>query len=244
MAQKTRRVPAVATATFLLLIVSFTSTPSQPSVPEMVTPPDPQEIALLEELAAWLSGYPGGDGDFHLLAPEADLLSAIRDRHQSFELFRHYNPTEERRKLLVGVPYGDAIYRAARRYGLDSLLLAAIVEAESSFNPRVISPQGAVGLTQVLPTSDRNLTVEDLQDPETNLDRGAHYLRWLLDQYQGDLGLALAAYNAGPGNVARYGGVPPFRETRAYVHKVLGIYLSYHQDAWVRSGASDPILFQ
>lgn len=242
--KRKRRLSAVATATFLILIVSFNSTPSQTSVPDTLEPPDPREVALVEELVEWLSGYPAGDGQFHLWDEETDVLDAIADRQESFELFRRYNTVDDRRRLLDHVPYGGSIFRAARRYELDSLLLAAIVEAESSFNPVVISPQGAVGLAQVLPTADRNITVEELQNPDINLDRGARYLRSLLDSYDGDIGLALAAYNAGPGNVARYGGMPPFRETNRYVRKVLGIYLSHHQEVWESSGATDELFFR
>lgn len=239
-ARRARRVPIVATATILFLIVSFQSTPSQTSVPAEVPPPDPEQIAIMSELVEWLTGRPAGS-EFHLVDTQEDLLDVIRERPQSFELFRDYNPTEDRRELLREVPYGDAIYRAARRYEIDSLLLAAIVEAESSFNPRVISPKGAVGLAQVVPAS-HGVSVEELQNPEVNLDRGARYVRWLMDQYAGDLELTLAAYNAGPGNVARYSGIPPFRETQRYVRKVLGRYIDHHQNVWERSGASSSLM--
>lgn len=241
MSKQGPRVPFVALATILFLIVSFNSTPSAPAVPDPAPPPDPKEIALLEELVEWLSGYPADGGGFHLLADE-DMAAAIQARPQSFELFRRFNGTEANHKFLQGVPYGDSIYRAARRYRLDSLLLAAVVEAESNFRPQVISSAGAVGLAQVMPDPGQASTLDALRDPETNLDAGARYLRGLLDQYQGNLELALAAYNAGPSRVARYGGVPPFSETRAYVRKVLGIYLDLNRGVWQETGAGAELL--
>ena len=134
-------------------------------------------------------------------------------------------------------PNVASIRRAAARHGVDALLVTAIVQAESSFDPRAVSHRGAVGLMQVMPASAGSHGVR-LAEPEVNLDVGARYLRRLLERYGGDLELALAAYNAGPGNVRRYGGVPPFRETRRYVEKVLGLYVAYCRAAWHESGAA------
>lgn len=235
------RASFIALVTVLLVLTSSGLSPSSSHDADPFPAPDPEQILLLEELVEWLSGHPVGDDEFHLLA-DGDLVGAIRARPQSFELFRRYNGTDANRELLREVPYGGKIYQAARRYRLDSLLLAAVVEAESNFNPRVISPAGAVGLAQVMPHTGRSYTGGDLRDPETNLDIGARYLRRLLDLYDGDLELALAAYNAGPGNVARYGGVPPFRETRNYVRKVIGRYVELHRDVWQTTGAGDELL--
>ncbi|KYH32403.1 lytic transglycosylase domain-containing protein [Neomoorella mulderi] len=117
--------------------------------------------------------------------------------------------------------FKDLISRVAARYNLPAALLQGVVEAESGFNPRAVSPAGAMGLMQLMPATARALGVTDPFNPEANLDGGARYLRLLLDRFQGDLALALAAYNAGPGAVKRYGGVPPYRETRDYIQKVL-----------------------
>ncbi|PZX14185.1 transglycosylase-like protein with SLT domain [Palleronia aestuarii] len=110
-----------------------------------------------------------------------------------------------------------------RRAGLDALTFALVfvelVRAESGFNPRALSPKGAQGLGQLMPDTARALGVRDPWDPEQNLDGAARYLAAQLDQF-GDVHLALAAYNAGPHRVTQYGGVPPFRETRAYVAKI------------------------
>lgn len=225
-------------ATFCL-VFTLVSSPSDPATPERpVEHLDLEEVLLLGELVEWIAGTPAEGGRFHAFGAD-DLSTAIRSKARSFELFRHYNGTEASRKLLRQVPYGDAIYRSARRHEIDSLLLAAVVEVESGFRPAVISPAGAVGLTQLMPETAQWLGSEDPVNPESNLDGGARYLRWLLNEYDGDLELALAGYNAGPGNVQRFGGVPPFHETRTYVDRVLRVYLDHHQEVWRTSGPSE-----
>lgn len=113
------------------------------------------------------------------------------------------------------------ISEVAARHGLPASLLKGVVAAESGFNPRAVSPAGAIGLMQLMPATARALGVNDPFDPAANLDGGARYLKQMLDRFQGDIRLALAAYNAGPGAVEHYRGVPPYRETRAYIDKVL-----------------------
>jgi soluble lytic murein transglycosylase-like protein len=113
---------------------------------------------------------------------------------------------------------------AARRHGLDPGLVLAVVGVESGFRPEAISPKGAQGLMQLMPGTSRELGVADPLDPEQNLDGGVRHLGALLTLYDGDLTRALAAYNAGQGAVARHDGVPPYRETQAYVKKVLARY--------------------
>ena len=113
---------------------------------------------------------------------------------------------------------------AARRHGLDPELVAAVVSVESGFRPEAVSPKGAQGLMQLMPGTAASLGVEDAFDPAQNLDGGARHLGQLLTLYGGDVARALAAYNAGEGAVQRHGGVPPYRETRAYVKKVLEQY--------------------
>ena len=119
------------------------------------------------------------------------------------------------------MPFSREIRGAAKRYGVDSLLLASIIEAESSFRPDAVSTKGALGLMQLMPRTAASLGVSDAFDPEQNLDAGVRHLESLVRLYGGDLTRALAAYNAGQGAVARHGGVPPYRETRADVKKVL-----------------------
>lgn len=122
----------------------------------------------------------------------------------------------------------SAIHAAALRHRIDPLLLASLVQAESGFRLDARSPKGALGLTQVLPSTARDLGVADpdlLQsDPMLSLDTGARYLKLLQRRFGNDLPLVLAGYNAGPGAVSRYGGVPPYRETRHYVRRVIADY--------------------
>jgi soluble lytic murein transglycosylase-like protein len=115
---------------------------------------------------------------------------------------------------------------AARRYGLPPALVLAVVAVESGFRPAAVSPKGAQGLMQLMPGTAAALGVRDAANPEQNLDGGVRHLEALLRLYGGDLVRALAAYNAGQGAVARHGGVPPYRETRDYVRKVLERYRS------------------
>lgn len=118
--------------------------------------------------------------------------------------------------------YRDAAYRIALEEGVDPDLFIRLVTAESSFNPNAVSPAGALGLAQLMPGTAADLGV-DLEDPMENLRGGARYLRQQMDRF-GDPSLALAAYNAGPGNVSKYGGIPPFKETQNYVNKIMGGY--------------------
>jgi soluble lytic murein transglycosylase-like protein len=113
---------------------------------------------------------------------------------------------------------------AARRHRLDPSLVLAVVSVESAFRPEAVSPKGALGLMQLMPATAASLGVKDAFDPAENLDGGARHLGSLLALYGGDLQRALAAYNAGAGAVGRYNGIPPYRETRAYVKKVLERY--------------------
>jgi soluble lytic murein transglycosylase-like protein len=115
------------------------------------------------------------------------------------------------------------IKEKGRRYNIDPKLLEAIIKVESNFNPFAVSPKGAMGLMQLLPSTAKRVGVENVFDVEENVEGGAKYLRTLLDRF-GSLELALAAYNAGEGAVQQYGGIPPFKETQDYVNKVLRIY--------------------
>lgn len=122
------------------------------------------------------------------------------------------------------IPYGDLIHEKALKYDVDPLLVAAVVQAESSFRPRAVSPAGARGLMQLMPRTGRWMGAKNLTDPEQNVDAGVKYLKYLERRFNGNRELQIAAYNGGEGNVRRYRGVPPFRETRSYVRRVMKNY--------------------
>lgn len=124
------------------------------------------------------------------------------------------------------VPYGPIIYREARRYNLSPELVAAVVEAESDFRPRLISHKNAQGLMQIIPSTGRLMGAGDLFNPDENIAAGAKYLRYLVNRF-GDQRMALAAYNAGEGNVEKFGGIPPFPETQSYIQRVNTHHLEY-----------------
>jgi soluble lytic murein transglycosylase-like protein len=119
------------------------------------------------------------------------------------------------------VPFGDIIHEKAQKYDVDPALVAAVIETESRFHPQARSRVGARGLMQLMPRTGRWMGANNLNDPGENIDAGVKYLKYLQGRFDGNLNKAIAAYNAGEGNVKRYNGVPPFRETRSYVKKVM-----------------------
>jgi soluble lytic murein transglycosylase-like protein len=124
--------------------------------------------------------------------------------------------------LPAAVPYGAEITAAARRRGIDPALLAGLIRQESGFNANAVSPAGARGLTQLMPGTAAGLGVTNPSDPAQSIEGGAKYLAQQLQRFGGDPARALAAYNAGPGAVERFGGVPPYAETQHYVQNILG----------------------
>ncbi len=234
------RIFRIIAATALIFALWLNSPSSSPLSRDPQPPPSPEEVAVLEELLSWIGSADAASG--YRLRGEADIASAVRSRPRSFELFRSYNPRTVRREHLRTLPYGEIIRRAADRHRLDGLLIAAVIEAESSFDAEAVSPDGAFGLMQIMPDTAGLFGVPDYQEPAVNVDLGARYLSQLLRQFDGDLVLAVAAYNAGPGNVARFRGVPPFPETRRYVSRVLSRYVDHHQSVWQKAGASGWLL--
>lgn len=124
--------------------------------------------------------------------------------------------------------YDTIIMEAADKYNLDPEMIRAVMRAESAFNAMAISPVGAMGLMQLMPAVAAELGADDPMDPRQNIMAGSRYLRQLLNSHRGNVKLALASYNAGPGNVKKYRGIPPFKETRNYVKKVTGLLADAH----------------
>ena len=116
------------------------------------------------------------------------------------------------------------IDEASQQYGIDPKLIQAVIHVESNFDPQAVSPKGAQGLMQLMPQTARDLQVSDVFSPKENIDGGTRYLRYLMDIYNQDMSLALAAYNAGPEKVNLYRGIPPYQETKTYVQRVTQIY--------------------
>jgi soluble lytic murein transglycosylase-like protein len=229
------RAPLTLLAATLFLALTLASTPSDPAPPDPNMTPAPAETREIESFLVAGTGA-GSDGRFHAFRsadlavstdPAADLFA---EPHRLSLLAPGPDETEARRRFLHRMPYGTAIALAAERHHVDGLLLAAIVEVESGFSARAVSPQGALGLMQVIPDVAQDYGVKgDLLDPYVNVDVGSRYVGGLIKDYKGDLERALAAYNAGPGVVDRYKGVPPYAETRGFVRDVLARYAEYNR---------------
>jgi len=125
--------------------------------------------------------------------------------------------------------YSAIITKAADKHDLDPALIKAIIMTESRFNPMATSEKGAMGLMQIMPSTASAFSTENMYDPVNNINVGAEYLKNLINQFEGDLGLALAAYNAGSSTVLKYQGIPPYEETRYFVYKVLENYSHYQE---------------
>jgi hypothetical protein len=167
-----------------------------------------------------ISGYErmGDTLRLHVAGGNVDMPADEVLRIEPEEIF---TPVPANHETPLLAPFADLIRAASLKYGLDPQLVACVIKEESNFNPRAISRKNAQGLMQLMPETSARLAVRNPFDPVQNIDAGAHYLRQLLDQFSGNLKLALAAYNAGPDHVTQYGGVPPYRETREYVRQVI-----------------------
>lgn len=147
-----------------------------------------------------------------------------------------FKTAEEKKTIIAGreSAYVDWINKYSQKYGVDPLLITAIIRAESNFNPKATSEKGAQGLMQLMPMTADFLKVEDSYNSEANIQGGVRYFRYLLDRMNGNVELALASYNAGPNAVAWYGGIPPYDETQNYVKKVIKYWRDYQKKMGVK----------
>jgi soluble lytic murein transglycosylase-like protein len=149
----------------------------------------------------------------------------------------------------VPVSYVNIINSACGKHGVDPSLVHAIVKVESDFNPYAVSRKGAMGLMQLMPETASNMKVRNSFSPDENIEGGVKYLRYLLDRYEGNISLALAAYNSGETAVKKWGTIPPFKETQDYVRKIMQIYngtgkpFAPRYTIYVGTGADGTILF-
>lgn len=182
-------------------------------------------IVALPASARQFFRYVDEHGVVHLTDSPADR------RYREYRVGSVGGTLREVGRLPRGHPsqYDPLIARAARSHGLPPALVKAVVRAESNFEPAAVSQKGAQGLMQLMPATAASLGVRDPLHPEENVRGGARYLREMIDRY-GSWNQALAAYNAGPSAVDRYGGIPPFQETQEYVKRVLHYYRRYDGD--------------
>jgi soluble lytic murein transglycosylase-like protein len=208
-------------------------------------------VCLALSAAAW-SGAADDRAFTASAVPHAKLRRqgkvVIRNSSSSITAYRFFGNVQEalvalKSKRVAYRPFGPSLFNtnarvpatmppalqsviadAARTHGVDPRLVFAVAGRESAFNSNAISPVGACGLMQLMPATARYLGVTNIFDPRDNVFAGTRYLRTLLDTFHGDLDLALAAYNAGPGAVQKYNGIPPYRETQNYVRAVRSRY--------------------
>ena len=180
-------------------------------------------------------GYVDGEGTTYLSNVPSDQRYQVlvsEERPSNVSVLRR----TERRLATPGTMaakagYQDMVEQVAKSNGLEAALLHAVISVESHYNAQAVSKKGAAGLMQLMPATARRYGVADAFDPVQNLQGGAKYLRDLLALFNSDIGLALAAYNAGENAVMRYGNrIPPFRETKDYVPRVLGFYRKYQAE--------------
>jgi soluble lytic murein transglycosylase-like protein len=189
---------------------------------QQVPPPNAAIMKAARSAAAEVSQYLGRDSN-----PSASARITAENSHASVDV-------------------DTAIEQAAARHNVDPNLVRAVVKVESNFNPRAVSPKGAMGLMQLMPATARQLNVTNPFDPEQNVDAGVRHLKQLLESYGGDIRLTLAAYNAGAGAVARSSGVPHYAETQNYVRRITSLYQggSAVGPAFNSGAAPDPVTVQ
>ena len=149
------------------------------------------------------------------------------------------NPPEDTKTIGRENRYDDIIRAASKRYCVESALVKAIVKVESDFDPRVVSPKGACGLMQLMPATANELGVQNCFSPQENINGGVKYFQRQIKRFNRKIEHALAAYNAGPGRVKQYAGVPPFPETQHYIERVLSYHQEYRDESLLASAKSE-----
>ena len=186
---------------------------------------------------AQLSSYVGDDGNVVFINPNSLAPRPTAAKPRTTQVALTTQPaaplTATPVKRATPVELDTLVQETSEKHHVDPNLVRAVISAESNWNASAVSRKGALGLMQLVPGTAQRLGVGNAFDPAQNVDAGVRYLGMLLDRYNGDLSKALAAYNAGPGVVDRFGGVPNFRETRSYVRKVTA---TYYAPSWAAPG--------
>ncbi len=190
-------------------------------------------IFVIAVLAAAFFFSSGARADIYKYVDEEGVIHFTNvPTHTKYKLFYREKPVHFDQKLAPELEkYDVLIYGASEKYNIDHALIKAVIKAESNFNPKAVSRVGAQGLMQLMPKTAYALEVKDSFKPEENVEGGVRYLSYLLNLYRGDLYLALAAYNAGEKAVAQYKGVPPYRETKTYIQRVMRFYQEYRAES-------------
>jgi soluble lytic murein transglycosylase len=190
----------------------------------------PRYRCLLAVWITWLAAAtPEAEAEVYMFVDQSGVVHFTDNPpHEGYA--RHRLKGQAARSGRTTRAWDGVIRIAGEAHGVSPALVKAVIHAESSFDPGAISPRGAQGLMQLMPDTAESLGVDDPFDPWQNIDAGTRYLGLLVSQYPGDLAMALAAYNAGPLAVRRFGGVPPYQETTVYVKRVLALYDRYHAD--------------